>query len=356
MNLRPRPNLRPGTVICIALIALASGGHPVVSAAQAAALKIVVLEGEGAVNIIQQKTAVAPVIEVRDRNDQPVAGVVVRFAIQKGRASFNGARTLTATTNALGRATATGLTPIGNGPLQIGASAAFQGQTAAITIAQTNVLTAAQASAAAAGGSGTAGGGGGLSHVAIAAIAGGASAGVAGALIASKQSSGSGSSGAIIPRTLAGPFSGQNVVTSTTTSAAGSNTCASTQAITGTLTLQIEQRADGTVTGSGSTTGTRVETAATQSPFCGSPGLSVTFNYSGPITGTAGNITWAVQTFAPNRGPGTVDSTHTLGFTGTLSNGAITGTLSFTEAYSGTNTSGSTTNGSGSTSFAVTLR
>jgi hypothetical protein len=220
-------------------------------AAQVAGLKIVVVEGEGAVNIIQQKTAVAPVIEVRDRNDQPVAGAVVRFAIQKGRASFNGARTLTATTNALGRATATGLTPIGNGTLQIGASAAFQGQTAAITIAQTNVLTAAQASTVAAGGSGTAGGGGGLSHVAIAAIAGGAGAGVAGALIASKESSGS--SGGTAPRTFAGPFSGQNIVTATTTSSAGSNTCASTQAINGTLTLQLEQRADGTVTGSGST-------------------------------------------------------------------------------------------------------
>src|SRR5262245_21502753 len=111
-------------------------------------LKIVVLEGEGAVNIIQQKTAVAPVVEVRDRNDQPVSGAAVRFAISKGRATFNGARTLTATTDALGRATAAGLTPTGSGALQIGTTAAFQGQTAAITIAQTNVLTAAQAAAA----------------------------------------------------------------------------------------------------------------------------------------------------------------------------------------------------------------
>src|SRR5262245_51857407 len=150
-------------VRCVALVALASGGLHVTAAAQAAALKIVVVEGEGAVNIIQQKTAVAPMVEVRDRNDQPVSGAVVRFAIHKGRAAFNGARTLSVTTDALGRATATGLTPLGNGPLQIGASAAFQGQTATIAIAQTNVLTAAQASAA---GSGTAGGGGGLSHLA----------------------------------------------------------------------------------------------------------------------------------------------------------------------------------------------
>ena len=77
-------------VIFLALIALASGGPRVMAAAQAAALKIVVLEGEGAVNIIQQKTAVAPVVEVRDRNNQPVSGVFVIFksrrAVPRSRA------------------------------------------------------------------------------------------------------------------------------------------------------------------------------------------------------------------------------------------------------------------------------
>ena len=92
-------------------------------------LRIVIVEGEDAVNIVQQKTAVAPVVEVRDRNDQPVAGVAVRFAIRNGRATFNGARTLSLTTNAAGRAAAAGLTPTGSGALQIAATAAFQGQT-----------------------------------------------------------------------------------------------------------------------------------------------------------------------------------------------------------------------------------
>src|SRR5262245_48449852 len=102
---------RSGILFCLTLAALASFEHRVLSGAQTAALKIVVLEGEGAVNVIQQKTAVAPVIEVRDRNDQPVAGAVVRFAIRDGKASFNGARTLSITTDAAGRATAAGLTP-----------------------------------------------------------------------------------------------------------------------------------------------------------------------------------------------------------------------------------------------------
>jgi hypothetical protein len=99
----------------------------------------------------------------------------VRFAIRSGRASFGASRNLTVTTNAAGRAIATGLTPTGGGALQIGASAAFQGQTAVATIAQTNVMTMAEAatvsSAGASDGAGattsgaTAGGsaGGGLS-------------------------------------------------------------------------------------------------------------------------------------------------------------------------------------------------
>src|SRR5262249_54121212 len=91
--------------------------------------------------------AVAPVVEVRDHNDQPMAGVLVRFAIRNGHATFNGARNLSVVTNAAGRAAATGLVPTGNGALQIGATAAFQGQTAAVTIAQTNVMTPAQAAA-----------------------------------------------------------------------------------------------------------------------------------------------------------------------------------------------------------------
>jgi hypothetical protein len=73
------------------------------------------------------------------------------------------------TTNVAGRAVATGLTPTGSRALQLSASAAFPGQTAVATIAQTNVMTLAQAGAAGAG----AGGGGGST----AGGAGGAGAG-----------------------------------------------------------------------------------------------------------------------------------------------------------------------------------
>ena len=162
---------------------------PAPQAPRTAALKIVVLEGEGAVNIIQQKTAVAPIVEVRDRNDQPVSGAVVKFAIQKGRASFDGARTLTVTTNAAGRATATGLNPTGSGALRIAASAVFQGQTAATAIAQTTVMTAAEASSIASV-TGVASGGGGWSATTIGVVGAAAAGGTA---IAVKAAKGGGS-------------------------------------------------------------------------------------------------------------------------------------------------------------------
>jgi hypothetical protein len=142
---------------------------------QADGLQIRVIEGEGAVNIIQQKTAVAPLVEVRDRNDLPVSGAVVTFTIGGKAASFaGGVQTLTVTTNAAGRAAASALSPLTSGGVQIQVSAAFQGQVAGATIAQTNVMTAAEAAAAGASGTGGSGsatgtgsaggaGGGGLS-------------------------------------------------------------------------------------------------------------------------------------------------------------------------------------------------
>ncbi len=168
------------------------------TASAQARLKIVVIQGEDAVNIIQQKTAVAPIVEVRDRNDNPVAGALVTFSIQGGQnATFGGGlQSLMVTTNAAGRAAVTGLTPTASGAFQISASAAFQGETAVATIAQTNVMTAAQAAqiagASGAGGTGSgagaggvaAGGGGALSATTIGIIGGAAAGG--GLLVATK--------------------------------------------------------------------------------------------------------------------------------------------------------------------------
>jgi hypothetical protein len=171
--------------------------------AQSGALRIVVLEGEDAVNLIDKKTAVKPTVEVRDRNDLPAAGALVSFVIRgRGAAFQNGVRTVSVTTDTLGRATVNELTPLGKGAVEIQVNASYQGQTAAATIHQTNFATAAQAAQAgkvptqstqsttATSGTSTAttaatttaagaGVGGGLGAAAIAGIVGGAAAATA---------------------------------------------------------------------------------------------------------------------------------------------------------------------------------
>lgn len=144
--------------------------------AQDDGLRIVVLEGEDSVNIIAQGTAVPTLVEVRDRNDLPVAGASVAFLLQGGNATLNaGLSQVAVTTNALGQA-AVAVNPISTGAVQLSVNATFQGQTATAAIVQTNYATAAQAAAAGAGTTGGGGGGGGAS------AAGGAGGGAGGGL------------------------------------------------------------------------------------------------------------------------------------------------------------------------------
>lgn len=203
----PGVSARVVAVLLAAAMGSGAGAAPQAPAAPRARLRIAVIAGEDAVNIIQQRTAVAPIVEVRDENDQPIAGALVAFVVRGGRnARFTGnARTLSVTTDASGRATSTDLTPTGTGAVVIDVTARFQGQTATTTVTQTNFATAAQASAA--GGAGGAGattgagvggagagaatgsdvavagaGGGGLSGIAIAGIAAAAGGGLAAAV------------------------------------------------------------------------------------------------------------------------------------------------------------------------------
>ncbi len=122
-------------------------------------LRIAVLAGEDAVNVIAQRSAVAPVVEVRDRKNQPIVGALVRFSIRGGQhATFAGARSVMVITNAAGRAAVESITPTTSGIIHIDVAAVFQGETATASIAQTNVITTAQASAASAARAGNSGG------------------------------------------------------------------------------------------------------------------------------------------------------------------------------------------------------
>ena len=106
---------------------------------------IAVIAGEDAVNIISQKTAVAPIVEVRDRNKLPIAGASVVFWISTGNAAFSeGAKQLTVITDAAGRAVGTGYAPTSAGPVNIDVVVTVDGQTSTTSISQSNMMTAGQ--------------------------------------------------------------------------------------------------------------------------------------------------------------------------------------------------------------------
>ncbi len=335
-------------------------------AAQGGSLRILVIEGEDAVNIIQQKTAVRPVVEVRDRNNLPVAGALVTFSIEGGKAAtFGGASTLTVATNAAGQAAVTGLTPSAAGAFQIQVQAAFQGQVATATIAQTNVLTAAQAAAqaagAASGGSsaGTAGGGttGGTSGAAGGGAAGGGglsatTIGVVGAAVGG---------GALVATQVArkdepekgafsGSFTGQIVST-----IVGISSCVVTRALNATMKIDLDSQSSTTVVGRAEISGTD----AVVSQTCDGPTHTDTFTQQHPITGSPSALGFRDQRTetrpADFDASQTVTSTTILSFQGTLSGGVITGTLIF-EEKSETVGRGNVVRESATGTFAVTLR
>lgn len=228
---------------------------PILAAlAQAAPLRIAVLEGEGAVNVIQQKTAVRPLVEIRDANNLPVPGATVTFTIGSGQpAAFaGGTQSLTVTTSATGQAAASGLTATGPGAIRIQVQAASQGRFAATAITQTNFATAAAAAAAGAGaaagtggasgaaaGAGAAGGGGGVSATTI----GIAGAAIGGGAVAATQLAGQQDSDDVID-TFNGTVNGQIAVHSSSGTPERPINCTHSRAISGSL--QINLRPDGT--------------------------------------------------------------------------------------------------------------
>lgn len=126
-------------------------------AVDALPLHIVVMEGNGAVNILSRKTATQPVVQVLNKNDQPVAGAVVTFTSPNnapGATFLNDSRSMTVITDSNGKAALVGMTPVGAGAFRLTISATFRGQTAITTVSQTNYETVADATAAGAPGYG----------------------------------------------------------------------------------------------------------------------------------------------------------------------------------------------------------
>ena len=375
-----------GVLSALALLTLATGQ----AIAQPPTLKIVVLAGEDAVNVIKQKTAVQPLVEVRDRNGLPVPGAVVTFTLGGGQhAAFaGGLQTLTVTTNAAGQAAAAGLSPITTGAIQIQVQATFRGQVATAAITQTNVAVTAATAAAA---------GGGLSGAMIGIIGAAAGGGALVAVKAGQPADGSGTSSTTSTPTstsppgaspsptptpaptptptptpaptpaptnviYTGPISGQIEFRETTASFNQSSTCVSTRALNGTMTITLTQQPDGSISGTQQSTGTVTEIAFTSSQFCSPLPGPTPLNWSAPLTGSASSLTFSDQSSAtgptPN-GSGSVTASTTKSFTGALANGVISGALVYTLSTRGTNVFGgvsTTITGDGTTTIPITLR
>jgi hypothetical protein len=137
--------------LVLSMLLLAPGGAfaqqtsgPQANLVETGALKIVVVQGEGAVNNVRARTATQPVVEVRDENDKPVEGAEVVFqlpAAGPGGVFHGWMRNQTARTNAQGQAAASGFTPNEEaGRFNIKVTATTGKRTGTAVIAQSNAV------------------------------------------------------------------------------------------------------------------------------------------------------------------------------------------------------------------------
>jgi hypothetical protein len=142
--------------------------------AQGPNIKLVIQEGQGAINNIQQHRAKEPVVQVTDENGAPIPQASVTFQLPEtgaGGAFADGNKMLTVQTDEKGIAVGHGLRPNQTaGEFQIRVTASFQGASASAVISEINAAPAA------------ASGGGSKKFLIIAAIGGAAAAGLGAAL------------------------------------------------------------------------------------------------------------------------------------------------------------------------------
>jgi hypothetical protein len=149
-----------------------------------AQIQIVVVDGEGAINNVGQRSTRNPVVRVQDENDKPINGAAVVFSLPTEGASgafSNGEKTLIVTTDARGEVTASGLRvnqiP---GRLQIHVNASYRGQTARANVTQFSMAVPGKST----------GGGGAKTALVVLALVGGAAAGGAAYALRGKNGSG----------------------------------------------------------------------------------------------------------------------------------------------------------------------
>jgi hypothetical protein len=128
------------------VLAAMIGRPPTAMAQDQGDLQILVIGGEGSINNVKQRTGREPVIEVRDRNNRPVAGAAVLFEAPRNGASgsfVGNTPSIRATTDAQGRAVGRGFHPNTiTGEFAIQVTATLGAATATATIHMRNVAGA----------------------------------------------------------------------------------------------------------------------------------------------------------------------------------------------------------------------
>lgn len=122
-----KPILQPG------VLAQAADAQP--------RLHIEILKGDGGVNTLGSDAVVQPVVQVRDRNNQPLADVAVTFTAPNDGPSatfLNGSRSITLMTDSSGEAILLGMKPVNPGQFQIAVSASVGSETVVTAISLTN--------------------------------------------------------------------------------------------------------------------------------------------------------------------------------------------------------------------------
>ena len=130
------------TPACMRMLSLLLCALAIPLPAQEQQYKLIIVRGENAQNNVKKGRATRPVVEVRDRNDKPVAGVLITFTLPQNGASgtfVNGSKLFTATTDQAGQASAAVQPNTATGSYNISVSAKVNGQTLTAQIPQANV-------------------------------------------------------------------------------------------------------------------------------------------------------------------------------------------------------------------------
>jgi hypothetical protein len=143
---RQRFGYRITIVLVNIILVLLRPTSPVLAQPQASGLRVVIVEGQGAINNVRTKSARDPVVRVEDEAGRPVAGATVTFiapTIGPGATFFGGSPELSVQTDEAGRAVGRSLRPNSQvGQFQIRVTATYRGGSARATIIQTNAAPA----------------------------------------------------------------------------------------------------------------------------------------------------------------------------------------------------------------------